>query len=259
MRRVDDGVVRGVGADALRGRLVEEHDAGAAGQLGRGAGEHAAGQVAGVDGGEGLRQPVERRRRQVGVEDAQRRQRRRLHEAGVVGARLVGLERRAHQPLLVGRAAEVLVDEAEPVAHVGQRLARVEGVLALADHDAVALERLRRGDGHRPHLAEQRLERREVDDGEIVGRDADQLADHLGDRIGALVGVRRVDAVARAVGQLDPAVARDADRGGGAGARVEADQLDRVGAAVDVLAEHEHPDHAPADVDAPRPARPWSA
>ena len=138
-------------------------------------------ETAGVDRRQRLRQPVERPGERSVSTAPSAVSAAASTKPGVLRTRLVGPERRGHQPLMVGRTAEVLVDEAEPVPDVGQRLVRRRRCSRPRGRRPRGSRSLRRRERHGSDLAEQRLERREVDDGEVVGRDAGQLADHRGD------------------------------------------------------------------------------
>ena len=74
------------------------------------------------------------------------------------------------------------------------------------------------------------LEEREPGDEHVVGLDADQVADGRPSSCGPAEVERGVDLVGAVAGDGHPRVARDADRGGGAGPGVDADQLERVAA-----------------------------
>jgi hypothetical protein len=122
--------------------------------------------------------------------------------------------------------------------------------------DVGVAERHRVVDVHAADRLDHRLELREPGDEDVVGLDPDQVADRLGQQLGAAVIEGGVDLVVADAGDVDVRVAGYADRGRRAGPGVQPDQLERVAACVrhvlagpGVGADGHDPDDVGADVD----------
>ncbi len=151
------------------------------------------------------------------------------------------------------------------VADPGER----HGVVAVEPHPAggepvglevVVGERRRVADRDAADVVDHVLEEREPADEDVVGLDADHVADGLAEQLRAAVVESGVDPVRAVARDADVGVARDADGGRRAGLGVHADQLQGVAAhpghvltGPGVGADRQDPDQVGVDVDAAGP------